>query len=331
MVEVEAQLFFQGAKIFGFKGSLSDFSLNGFTKLSPIRWTQQPADFAVFADGSMNQKSIDDSVSAKKVGLVLEPMEIAPGITRAAKRHRDRLDIILTFQDELLKLGKPFHPYIPGGIQLTPLDVIPSRSKSKLVSISASSKNLTAGHRLRHHIVKKFSNFKELEVMGQGYAPYSHPLDPYSDFAYSICVENTRDTYNFTEKLLHALLSKTVPIYWGGSIVSKFFDPRGIIFFDELRELNGILSSISSEDYARRREAVESNFVKAQSFISKELNILVALEKAGVIPKSYEAAPRAVLRPGDKIEPDRRENHFANLRSPAQRFCDFWTYRLNFW
>lgn len=310
---------------------MTEFTLNGFTKLSPISWTRQPSDLAIFADGGMSTKYIQASESGKKVGLVLEPMKITPGITRAARRCRNQLDVILTFQDELLKLGKPFHPFIPGGIQLKPTDAIPNRSKTKLVSISASSKSVTAGHNLRHEIIKQFSNFEELEVMGQGYAPYSDPLKPYSDFAYSITVENTRDTYNFTEKLLHALLSKTIPIFWGGSIVSTLFDSRGIIFFEDLRQLRGILSSISSEDYARRLEAVESNFVKAQSFISKERNILVALEDAGVILDSPEAETMAVLRPGDRIEPYRGEYPVVYRQSLAHRVYDFWTYRLNFW
>lgn len=330
-MRTEIELHFPDWEFSRFGGPLSEFSLNGFTKLSPISWTHHSSHLAIFAGRGISQKYIQASESEKKVGLILEPMQITPGITRAAKRHRKQLDIILTFQDELLKLGKPFHPYIPGGTQLKPSDAIPDRSKTKLVSLSASSKRITAGHRLRHDIINQFSHFEELEVMGQGYAPYTDPLEPYSDFSYSITVENTCDTYNFTEKLLHALLSKTIPIYWGGSIVRKLFDSRGIIFFEDIKQLNRILLSISSEDYASRLEAVESNFVKAQSFISKEKNILIALEDAGVFLSNPDKAPRLILRPGDIIEPDRGEYLTVSRQTLAQRFSEFWTDRLNFW
>ena len=47
----------------------------------------------------------------------------------------------------------------------------------------------------------------------------------------------------FTEKLIDALITKTVPIYWGAPYIGDFYDNRGIIHFEDENELVDIVNN----------------------------------------------------------------------------------------
>jgi hypothetical protein len=96
-------------------------------------------------------------------------------------------------------------------------------------------------------------------------------------------VENGNNSHLFTEKLIDCLLHKTIPIYWGGSKVLELFDSRGILYFNNMHELNEILTDIKKGRIAPNLEAIEANQKIALNFISKELNLYKSLLTHGFI------------------------------------------------
>jgi hypothetical protein len=77
---------------------------------------------------------------------------------------------------------------------------------------------------------------------------------------FSIAIENNKEKYYFSEKLVDCLLTKTIPIYWGCSEVGRFFDEKGIIIFDTFDELLMKINSIDEKTYDQMLPHVENNY-----------------------------------------------------------------------
>jgi hypothetical protein len=304
---------------------LSSFSLNSYTKLSPIAWNSDSDYLTYFMDLGLRTNNLARSRSKYKIGLILEPKDWAPGIAKLAQKSKENLDLILTYEPSLLDLGFPFHPYIPGGILLQPNYKLTEPEKSKLISISASRKKKLSGHRLRHSIAAALGHYSRFTILGNGYAPYGDPMTPYNDFMFSIVIENSKAPYNITEKLLQCLLGFTVPIYWGGDLEKLGFDLDGIIQVETAEEIIDVAHSVTEANYWSRQDSINRNFMAAQRYCSKEVNILRAtrdgLPELG-IPDVQ--APKFEL--GFEIEPKRLvipQTVRENFRSRLSRFAAY--------
>ena len=87
-------------------------------------------------------------------------------------------------------------------------------------------------------------------------------------------IENCKQDGFFTEKLIDSLIVGTIPIYWGCSDVSEHFDPRGIIQFESLEQLERILKIDLDSFYNERKEYVQSNAVIARRYASCDETII---------------------------------------------------------
>ena len=130
-------------------------------------------------------------------------------------------------------------------------------SKSRMVSLIASDKRSQEGHRLRHQIADwARGEGLDLDVMGRGYTPFDAKAEGLASYRYSVVIENGRVENYFTEKLLDAILCRTVPIYWGCSNIADFMDTSGMIICDSEAGLRAAITNISKEDYAARLAAL---------------------------------------------------------------------------
>ena len=81
-------------------------------------------------------------------------------------------------------------------------------------------------------------------------------------------VYNSR--YYFTEKIVDAFLTGTIPIYCGCPNIADYFDPKGIFHFQTLAELRALLPSLTPQVYESLSEHVQRNFEKAQEYTSPD-------------------------------------------------------------
>jgi hypothetical protein len=139
--------------------------------------------------------------------------------------------------------------------------------KNKLVSIIASGKDWTSGHKVRLEVVSKF--YDKMDVYGSR-NPISYKLTGLKDYAFSLVVENTKKDYYFSEKLIDCFMTGTIPIYWGCPSIDKFFNINGMILFNTIDELPKILDEISFDKYIEMKDAIEENFEKAKTYILSE-------------------------------------------------------------
>jgi hypothetical protein len=86
------------------------------------------------------------------------------------------------------------------------------------------------------------------------------------DYMFSIVVENCKEDYYFSEKLIDCFLSGTVPIYYGCPSIDTFFNINGIIMYDTVDECLDIIRNITPEKYSQMLPYIEENFAIAQKY-----------------------------------------------------------------
>jgi hypothetical protein len=109
-----------------------------------------------------------------------------------------------------------------------------------------------------------------MNIYGNGYNPIKRKIEGLKDYRFSVCIENTKQDYYFSEKLMDCFLSGTIPIYWGCPSIGKFFEMDGILSFDNLDQLNDLISKCNSELYNDLLPYVKENFKKAHDYILTE-------------------------------------------------------------
>jgi hypothetical protein len=123
-------------------------------------------------------------------------------------------------------------------------------------------KKITEGHLFRHRIYDKDNS-----IITPHNWVYSCLVEEknnnFVDSMFHVAIENSNNQNYFTEKIIDAFLTKTIPIYKGCPNIADFFDERGIIKFDNEEELVDIINSLTENDYWDRKKYIEYNYQQA--------------------------------------------------------------------
>jgi len=145
-------------------------------------------------------------------------------------------------------------------------------------------------NRLQTH--KKLSQYKTVDGYGNCFgegasmtnfhginSPWEKAkLETLKDYRFSICFEHkVRDGYH-SEKLFHAKVAGTIPIYWGASTVSQDFNPDCFINLNDFESIDAMVERIKEID---QNEALYKQYAEAPLFVD------------GVVPDKFK--PEAVL------------------------------------
>jgi len=289
---------------------IDDYSWDGRVKFTDVTWLEESNDICIYMDDAVSEAPRDDCEF--KIAVLSEPQAWIPAIYRRVLLERSKFDMILTYDDTLLKFGDPFTRFICGGT-LASLESLcePLTPKSSLISMVASSKKTLPGHKLRHNLLREGRGHKGFKIEGFGAGasnPYTDALEPYRRHYFTVAIENHQAEYYLTEKLIEPLLCKTVPIYWGGESAAKeLFNPLGIIFATNYKDLVQAAANVSAADYESRKLAIDENFEIARGLMSKEANLLAQITcqmqestnraKSPWVPGEWlSKAPRSVER-----------------------------------
>ena len=190
--------------------------------------------------------------------MVLEPEAIHGAHLRALRRSHGRFYKVLSCNRALLD-AIPNGAFFPFGSTWVPEWQDLDTAKTRMVSLIASSKRSQEGHLLRHRIVDWAADADvPLDVMGRGYMPFGAKAEGLAPYLYSVVIENVREPNYFTEKMVDAILCRTVPIYWGCPNIGDFFDTSGMIVCESEAELRAAILATSDEDYEARAPALEA-------------------------------------------------------------------------
>ncbi|WP_051646215.1 hypothetical protein [Allgaiera indica] len=209
-------------------------------------------------------------VKARLSLMIVEPEALHARHMAKARRHHRRFHRILTCNPGLLAA-------IPNGLDFVfgstwvPEWRETDLTKTGMLSLIASGKRDLPGHKLRHEMVDWLrAGGGAADVMGGGYVPFERKSEGLAPYRYSLVIENVRERGYFTEKLVDALLCRTLPIYWGAPDIANYFDPAGMILCENRAQMEAAVRAMSEADYNARADALTANQARAAKFADTE-------------------------------------------------------------
>jgi hypothetical protein len=180
-------------------------------------------------------------------------------------------DILFTSDKQWI--GKaPNIKYCPAGSNLPWIKNQAIFPKSKLVSMIASEKTTTFGHKLRHMTAERFKDSVDLYggVLGSKKLspgiPWGDKSEALNDYMFSITIENDKYSTYYTEKITDCFATGTIPIYWGAPDIGDIFNMDGII------ELTPDFDPkmLTKELYESKIDAVRDNFNRVKDLVGAD-------------------------------------------------------------
>lgn len=174
-------------------------------------------------------------------------------------------DKVLTWNDDIIdnfRIFKFYYPVSEVGLDITSLPF----DKKKLLTIISANKNSSNKNELyseRKKAISYFSNkLTDFEFYGRSwnsdeFAKYKgeikDKIDVLRNYKFALCYENETNINGLvSEKILHAFIAKSIPIYYGASNIEEFVPKDCFIDFrdfDSYDKLYNYISNMNSEIY----------------------------------------------------------------------------------
>mgnify|MGYP001156699264 FL=1 len=237
------------------------------------RWTRDGSGLVNLYVNHMALEALRDPTDLPKFIWLLESREIIPDQYKFIEDNYDyvasKVDGIFTcdqrLTEEVGEDGKFLYCMSNAAPWVKERDVY---TKSKLVSMVASNKGYTEGHRRRLRVVEKF--YQERggdDLFGWGLPnelPLDDKVDAIKDYMFSFAVENANYPTYFTEKLTDCFACGTIPVYYGTAGVAQYFNHEGIIFLDQNQPWENIpWDKLTPEYYESKKDVIQENFMIA--------------------------------------------------------------------
>ena len=184
-------------------------------------------------------KVLEDNSGLPKFIWLLESREIIPDQYKWIEDNYDfvasRVDGIFTADQRLTHEAGPEGKFLYCLSNAAPW--VMDRAvydKTKLVSMIASNKGYTEGHKRRLKVVDKYvEKFGQEDLFGWGLGqelPLKEKSRGLRDYMFSFACENANYPTYFTEKLTDCFACGTIPVYYGTAGVAQYFNHECIIF-----------------------------------------------------------------------------------------------------
>lgn len=212
----------------------------------------------------------DHGVNCHVSLIFAEPKAIQGLYYRLIPIFKNNYTHIFTRYHSLSKRIKNAVPLQVARSSLTLNDLPSSPPSKKGISLIASKKKQTTGHKLRHKLIEEIRKLDlPVDILGRGYAPFDKATEALSPYEYSVVIENAQEENYFTEKILDCLLNKTVPIYWGSEDINHYFNTTNWLIFNNKNEgIKQIQQALTN--HRIDNELVEYNYQQALSFLSPD-------------------------------------------------------------
>ena len=252
---------------------VSRFHNNQFITLPTVDYTipfDNPDAFKVYMNAtepitSPNREPIETVIkNANQYDLILTTdVEILENCPNA---------MMFPYGSTWLNKGKIDHPDGFGEYDES-LDELHENKRFEISFLCSKHERRLDGYDKRKEIWAKGSLFKNPTLF---YSSTRHPISPYMlpeddkkylfESQFHIAIESSSVPNYFTEKLIDALITKTVPIYWGCPNIGDFFDLRGMIIVDSETDIVDVCNNITPEMYEEMKPFIDDNYRRAREF-----------------------------------------------------------------
>ena len=256
---------FQGWRHYGLPQSTND-PLISIDVINAWQSTATPYHLFLINDELSWSKLPSYIPSRQRIAIIKEsPIHISKGDPRIIAKQ---FALVLTHLKMQIDYGPPFTLLTYSS---NSLGVITSEAETHLPDSSKKDRlcsfigNLNhhpeiPGYRLRREAYSLVCDDRRVDCYGRDTNPINNKAQALQCYAFSIAMENAREDYYFTEKLIDCILMGTIPIYWGCPSIGKFFDQRGILCFKDIHELKAIVNSLTWQRYQQMRQYAVANF-----------------------------------------------------------------------
>jgi Glycosyltransferase family 10 (fucosyltransferase) C-term len=203
--------------------------------------------------------------SSRNILVILEPNQLF-GLHDWAILNHKFFHVILTWSTEILEKC-PNSILLPFGTSYlweTPDFYTKMTGKDKKFNVSflCGQKNVIEGHQLRHKILASGPRVA-IDKLWLFTCPPGAGKNQCWNSMFHVAVENSRNKNYFTEKVIDAFLTRTVPLYWGCPNLADYFNKDGFITFENEEDLIQKINCLTEKDYHDRAAAIEENYQKA--------------------------------------------------------------------
>lgn len=236
---------------------------------SPLKFTRK---FPYKVSVSVDDVRVDPDADFK-VLLQSEPPNLYIKFCGMVYDNKDNFDLILSYDDRILELPQATEfcavgSWISDDIQL---------SKQNEISFLMSTKINGSAYHMRFQIMRVFERLKnnrinEFNVNWHRSPPRVPSKDPFfANAKFNVACENQIMTNMFTEKLLDCFKTYTVPIYYGCTNISKYFNPKGIIQFNTIEEFTDIVNNLTPGMYEEMSPYLQENYELGRKYWEKNI------------------------------------------------------------
>jgi len=132
-------------------------------------------------------------------------------------------------------------------------------AKTHTLSVIASNKDFTAGHRDRVAFVRRLQEQGNAEIFGRGLRELASKWDGLAPYRFSVAIENCCHRDYWTEKLADCFLARAIPFYYGCLNVVDYFPADSFIWLDLNHPdaaLRAITELATEHEYKKRLPAL---------------------------------------------------------------------------
>jgi len=248
----------------GFQHAASS-TLNKKSKYIVWDYNSTKNDTTFFVDDYI-ANGLNKKYSKYEYGWLLESKFITPKIIDFCINNvpllKNKYIKIFTHNKNLLALDADLFVFCPANG--TWIDDLYVRNKTKNISMIASNKVITEGHKIRLEIAKKYSS--RVDLYGRGFKEIDKKEEGLEDYMFSICIENGVYESYFTEKILDCFACGTMPVYLGTPDIFNYFNKDGIVFLDNEFDIN----YLNTELYLSKTQAIQDNLERVKKYITCE-------------------------------------------------------------
>jgi hypothetical protein len=255
-----------------------------------------------------------------------------PSIKHYDARFCGQFHTIVTCHTDLAHRRKLFsyqaHPWYAGVDQRVggqPPETIdeflaePPAPKERLISVIASDKAVTAGHRHREALVARLqARFGDhIDVFGRGRRDVADKADAIRPYKYHVVLENSEFYDYWTEKISDSYLCRALPFYWGCPNLGQYFPAQSFVpisIYDPDAAVATIDRAIAQAAFENAAAAIE----ESRRRVLTEYNMFALLSRLCGQGTSSSPAPLR-LRPESHFRDSIRRKISKRLRRALPR------------
>lgn len=227
---------------------------------------EEPADLELWNDGKIWEyveiaRTVKDPQGS---ALLIEPRSLQPQTYELVENNFYLFKNIYTHDSQLLRELPNAHRMLYWNEY-----EIHDEPKTKDISMICGSKTMCPLHNLRQRLAEKIQD--KVDILGDWKGGSRCSIaEAYANYKFTVVVENYLDDYWFTEKILNAFASKTVPVYIGARRIGWWFNANGIIQVPNIWDTPDMLRKMQDIGldymYYSRMNEIEENFERVQKY-----------------------------------------------------------------